>query len=108
MVEPLTSLTLEAPGGLIQVEAECRDGKVLSVTFRNLPSFVLHRDRMIEVEGHGTLRVDVAYGGMFYVIADASDLGFQIAPDEAADLSAVGEAVKRAAGRTAAVRPSRE
>ncbi len=97
MVEPVTTLILEAPEGLIRVEAECRDGKVLSVTFRNLPSFVLHRDRMIEVEGHGTLRVDVAYGGMMYVIADASDVGFEVAPDEAADLTVVGEAVKRAA-----------
>lgn len=97
MVEPVTEVVLEAPGGLIRVRAECEDGKVTSVTFRNLPSFVLHRDRMIEVEGHGSLRVDVAYGGMLYVLADAADCGFAITPDEAADLSAVGEKVKRAA-----------
>jgi proline racemase len=97
MVEPVTDLTLEAPGGLIRVRAECRDGKVLSVSFRNVPSFVLHRDRVIEVEGHGSLRVDVAYGGMLYVLADAADCGFSITPDEAADLSSVGEKVKRAA-----------
>jgi proline racemase len=97
MVEPVTTLTLEAPGGLIRIEAECRDGKVLSVTFCNLPSFVLHRDAMIEVEGLGALRVDVAYGGMLYVMADAAACGFEITPDEAADLSALGEKVKRAA-----------
>ena len=97
MVEPVTDVVLEAPGGLIRVRAECEDGKVKSVTFRNLPSFVLHRDAIIEVEGHGSLRVDVAYGGMLYVVADAADCGFGITPDEAADLSAVGEKVKRAA-----------
>jgi len=97
MQEPLTQLTLEAPGGLIKVEAQCRDGKVQSVTFHNLPSFVLHRDAMIEVDGLGSLRVDVAYGGMLYVIADAADCGFAITPDEAAELSRVGEKVKRAA-----------
>jgi len=97
MHEPVTRLTLEAPGGLIRVEAQCKDGKVQSVSFRNLPSFVLHRDAMIEVEGYGTLRVDVAYGGMLYVLIDAADCGFAIIPDEAADLSAVGEKVKRAA-----------
>jgi proline racemase len=85
MVEPLTTLTLEAPSGLICIEAECRDGKVLSVTFRSLPSFVLHRDATIEVEGHGSLRVDVAYGGMLYVIADAAECGFEITPNEAWD-----------------------
>jgi proline racemase len=97
MVEPVTEVVLEAPGGLIRLRAECSGGKVTSVTFRNLPSFVLHRDAIVEVEGHGTLRVDVAYGGMLYVIVDAADCGFAITPDEAADLSIVGERVKRAA-----------
>lgn len=97
MVEPVTDLVLEAPGGLIRLRATCQDGKVTSVSFRNLPAFVLHRDAMIEVLGHGSLRVDVAYGGMLYVIADAADCGFAIQPDEAADLSSVGELVKAAA-----------
>jgi len=97
MHEPVTCLTLEAPGGLIRVEAQCKDGKVQSVSFRNLPSFVLHRDAMIEVDGYGSLQVDVAYGGMLYVLIDAADCGFAITPDEAADLSAVGETIKRAA-----------
>jgi len=97
MTEPVTDLVLEAPGGLIRVRAACRDGKVTGVTFRNVPAMVLHRDAMIEVAGHGSLRVDVAYGGMMYVIADAADLGFAIRPDEAADLSRVGEKVKAAA-----------
>jgi proline racemase len=97
MIEPVTDVVLEAPGGLIRLRAECEDGKVKSVTFKNVPSFVLHRDAMIEVEGHGSLRVDVSYGGMLYVLADAADCGFDITPDEAADLSNLGEKVKRAA-----------
>ena len=97
MVEPVTDVVLEAPGGLIRLRAECEDGKVKSVTFKNLPSFVLHRDATIEVEDHGSLRVDVAYGGMLYVLVDAVEFGFAITPDEAADLSTVGERVKRAA-----------
>jgi proline racemase len=97
MAEPVTELALEAPGGLIRVRAECRDGKVTGVTFRNIPAFVLHRDRLIEIEGHGSLRVDVAYGGMLYVLAEAADMGFAITPDEAADLARAGEKVKAAA-----------
>lgn len=97
MIEPVTDVVLEAPGGLIKLKATCQDGKVTSVSFRNLPAFVLHHDAMIEVDGLGSLRVDVAYGGMLYVIADASDCGFAIEPDEAADLSSVGEMVKAAA-----------
>lgn len=97
MEEPFTDVTLEAPGGLIRLRAACKDGKVESISFKNLPAFVLHRDKMIEVEGHGSMRVDVSYGGMLYVIADAADCGFDITPDEAADLSKVGEKVKKAA-----------
>lgn len=97
MEEPITHLTLEAPGGLIRVEAACKDGKCESIKFKNLPSFVMHRDRNIEVPGLGTIRVDVAYGGMIYVIVDAAPLGFQISPDEARELSDVGEKIKAAA-----------
>ncbi|WP_236177333.1 proline racemase family protein [Pseudomonas qingdaonensis] len=51
----------------------------------------------LEVPGLGTLTVDVAYGGMIYVLADAQALGFAITPDEAADMVRVGEAIKAAA-----------
>lgn len=97
MQEPYTDLTLEAPGGLIKVRAECRDGKCVSVRFANVPCFVFGLDLPLEVPGIGTLTVDVAYGGMIYVLVNAAALGFSIAPDEAADMVEVGEAIKAAA-----------
>ncbi|WP_285295689.1 proline racemase family protein [Aureimonas altamirensis] len=97
MREPVTEFTLEAPAGLVDIRAECRDGKVLSVAFDNVASFVFARDSMVDVPGFGRVRVDVAYGGMIYVIVDAADLGFAVVPDEAAELVRVGEIVKAAA-----------
>lgn len=97
MAEPVTRLTLEAPGGLVRVDAACRDGKCTSVTFSNVPCFVFALDRFIEVPGIGSLKVDVSYGGMIYVLADAQALGFAITPDEAADMVSVGEVIKAAA-----------
>jgi proline racemase len=97
MREPLTELTLEAPGGLVRVRAECRDGKVARVTVQNLPSFVDQRDAHIEVEGFGTLRVDTAYGGDSFVMVDAADLGFAITADEARELAETGVRITRAA-----------
>src|SRR6476660_969796 len=91
MKEPVTELTLEAPAGLIRVRAECRDGKVVAVTFRNVPAFAVHLDAPLEVPNLGTLIVDVAYGGMFYVIADAAQVGLRITPDEGADIVRLGE-----------------
>ncbi|HEY3073046.1 MAG TPA: proline racemase family protein [Candidatus Limnocylindrales bacterium] len=97
MVEPVTELTLEAPAGLIRVRAECTGGKVRAVTFRNVPAFAARLDAVIEVPTLGTLTVDVAYGGMFYVIADAERLGFRLTPDEGRDIVRVSEMIKAAA-----------
>jgi proline racemase len=96
-VEPVTRLKLETPAGLIGVEAEVANGKVRKVTFRNVPAFALHLDSPVEVPGLGTVTVDVAYGGMFYVIAEAAPLGFRLEPDEARDIARVTEQIRIAA-----------
>jgi len=97
MTEPVTELTLEAPAGLIRVRAECRGGKVTAVTFRNVPAFATHLDTPVEVPQLGTVIVDVGYGGMFYVIADAERFGLRLTPDEGADIVRISEMVKAAA-----------
>src|SRR5437773_1872545 len=97
MTEPITELTLEAPAGLIRVRADCADGKVTGVTFRNVPAFATHLDTPIEVPQLGTVVVDVAYGGMFYVIASAEAFGLRLTPDEGADIVRITEMIKAAA-----------
>ena len=97
MHEPETRLVLEAPGGLIQVLAECSGGKAERVTVTNVASFADRLDAVIEVAGLGSLTVDTAYGGDSFVIADASALGFAVSPDEAADIAQAGIRITRAA-----------
>jgi proline racemase len=97
MTEPVTKLTLEAPAGLIRVRADCADGKVIGVTFRNVPAFATHLDATVEVPHLGTVTVDVAYGGMFYVIAAADAFGLRLTPDEGADIARITEMIKAAA-----------
>lgn len=97
MQEPATEITLEAPAGLIRVRAECANGKVKRVTFRNVPAFATHLDARIEVPQLGALTVDVAYGGMFYVIADAAQFGLRLTPDEGRDITRITEMIKTAA-----------
>lgn len=99
MQEPQTRLTLEAPGGLIDVVADCKDGKVQRVEVRNLPSFADKLDAWIEVEGIGSLQVDTAYGGDSFVIADAHALGFTLHASEAAELVATGLKITQAANQ---------
>jgi proline racemase len=97
MREPETVVRLEAPGGVVEARAVCHDGRCESVEFTNVPCFADQLDAKIEVDGLGTVSVDVAYGGMWYAIADARELGFAIEPHEARDLSIAGEQIRSAA-----------
>ncbi len=96
MKEPVTMLTLEAPAGLVKVRAEVNNSKVTQVTFENVPAFAVHLDAQVEVPNLGAVTVDVAYGGMFYVIADAEPLGLRLTPDEGRDIVRISEMIKAA------------
>jgi proline racemase len=97
MAEPVTTLALDTPAGLVTVEATCADGKVTAVEFRNVPAFAVHLDAPVEVPQLGTVTVDVAWGGMFHVLAPAAPHGFALTPDEGADIVRVTEMIKAAA-----------
>ena len=97
MKEGTNTLTLEAPGGLARVTAECRSGRVESVTVTNHPSFAGNLDAVIEVEGLGSIQVDTAYGGDSFAVVDAPALGFRLSADEAKDLSDLGVRISDAA-----------
>src|SRR5215831_7275792 len=97
MREPETAFRLEAPGGVVEITARCEAGKCESVELLNVPSFADRLDAPLEVDGLGTVTVDVAYGGMWYAIADSRALGFSLEPSEARDLCGVGEAIRGAA-----------
>jgi proline racemase len=95
--EPGTELVLEAPAGLVPVRADVAGGKVTGVTFENVPAFAVHLDAAIEVPHLGRATVDVAWGGMFYVIADAAQFGLQLLPDEGREIARVGRMLQGAA-----------
>jgi trans-L-3-hydroxyproline dehydratase len=97
MVEPETRFRLDMPAGPVDIIAECRAGKCVSVTLKNVPAFVFQLDVPLDVPGLGAVTVDIAYGGMIYAIVDAAALGFGIVPDEARDLAVIGEQIRRAA-----------
>ena len=97
MQEPVTRIMLEAPGGLVEVSADCRHGKAERVHVRNVASFADKLAAPLEVAGLGTLTVDTAYGGDSFVIVDAEALGFRIAPDEAREIAELGVKIVAAA-----------
>ncbi|MCK8464998.1 proline racemase family protein [Aliiroseovarius sp. S1339] len=97
MTEPVTEMVLEAPGGLVRVRADCKDGKAHRITVQNVASFADRLSVPLEVEGVGSLTVDTAYGGDSFVIVDAAMLDFSIREDEAADIARLGVRITDAA-----------
>ena len=83
MQEPETHFTLEAPGGLVKVTAECRVGKAERIPIESVPSFADRLNAPLELASLSSPKVDIAYGGDSFVIIDAAALGFAITLDEA-------------------------
>ena len=97
--EPITRFNLESPAGLISVQAEVVNGKVKNVTFENVPSFSLYSDVILTVPEIGKVNVDVAYGGMFFVIMESQDLGLKLIPENGGEIVRKAEMVKAIAAK---------
>src|SRR5688572_13967653 len=96
MQEPETIVRIDTASGLVTARAECRNGKVERVTLEMNPSYADRLDVSIEVPGLGAVTVDIAYGGIFYGLVDAAQLGLEIRPDLARKLVEAGSAIHRA------------
>jgi trans-L-3-hydroxyproline dehydratase len=91
-----TMLTIDTPAGVVTARGRMENGRVTSVAFTNVPSFVLVSGREIEVPGVGTVRYDIAFGGAFYAFVDATELGITLGPESLQLLIDKGMAIKRA------------
>ena len=89
------TLHIDAPPGLIEAKGWREHGSVKHVNFTNVPSFVLHRDKQVQVPGLGRVKYDVAFGGAFYAIVDASKLGLSLNESEYATLIDLGRKIKK-------------
>jgi proline racemase len=89
-------LTFNVPAGRILAQARLEGGRARDVSFRNVPSFLYLRDGDVEVPGIGRVRFDVAYGGAFYALVDATRLGLELAPEHFNQLVDYGRRIKLA------------
>jgi proline racemase len=97
MVEPETAVTLDTPAGLVRAKAQIEDGGVVAVTFENVPAFVWRQDVLLAVPDVGKLAVDVAFGGLFFVLAHAGQLDIELVPANATRLADLGMRILAAA-----------
>ena len=78
--EPVTTVRIETPAGLVVCAVAVEGGRIGPVSFQSVNSFLLHRAAPVAVDGLGEISLDIAYGGDFYAIADADPLGIELAP----------------------------
>ncbi|MER8382543.1 MULTISPECIES: proline racemase family protein [unclassified Mesorhizobium] len=83
--EPMTTVNIEAPCGLISAAVEVRDGKAGAVSFESVPAFLFARDQRIELPGYGAVGFDIAYGGAFYALADCRQFGLEFGRNRVRD-----------------------
>jgi proline racemase len=95
-LEPETVLKIDTPAGPVTAHARVAGGRVKSVYFHNVPSFVLALNEKVDVPGLGRVRYDLAFGGAFYAYLRAEDVGLRCAPEDFRALIEKGMAIKRA------------
>ncbi|WP_421760433.1 proline racemase family protein [Devosia sp.] len=104
MVEPETIVRIETASGLVTARAQCRDGRCERVTLTMNPSFAYDLDVSLDVPGLGKVKLDIGYGGIFYALIDAAQLGLEIRPDMAKRLVEAGTAIHRAVNASLDIR----
>ena len=93
---PETTVRIDSPAGLITAYARLSGSEVRSVRFRNVSSYVLAKDEIVDVPGLGPVRYDIAFGGAFYAYVNAKDANVRCIPDDFRLLIEKGTAIKRA------------
>jgi trans-L-3-hydroxyproline dehydratase len=96
MTSPETTVKIDTPAGLVTAHARVRAGRVQSVYFHNVPSYVVALDEVVEVSELGLVRYDLAFGGAYYAYVQAKDVGLSCTPDNYQALIEKGKAIKRA------------
>ena len=94
--EPFTEVVLDTPAGQIRLKVEVKDGKVGNVTLANVPSFVYKSDVELAIPSRNKkIHMDIAFGGNFFAIVHAEELGLTLEREEVPELLALGLEILR-------------
>lgn len=93
VTEPVTTVRLDTPAGLVTADVSVTDGHAASVTIRNVPSFSVAVDDHVTIPGYDDVRYDLAYGGNFYAMVELAELGLPFDRAAKDELLRVGLAV---------------
>ncbi len=94
--EPVTQIKLDTPAGLVVVDVNVENYTAKEVSFTNVPSFVFAHEAQVDIPDYGKIEVNISYGGLFYAIIKAEDIGLDISPENATEIIQVAHKCKKA------------
>ncbi|HEY9293832.1 MAG TPA: proline racemase family protein [Microlunatus sp.] len=100
VTEPVTTIRLDTPAGLVVANVAVSEGHADSVTIENVPSFAERLDATIDVPGHGSVRYSLAFGGNYYAMVDLADVGLPFDRERQDEILACGLAIMDAINST--------
>jgi proline racemase len=101
VVEPVTTICLDTPAGLVVARVQVQDGRAVAVTLANVPSFTERLDATIDVPGYGTVPYSIAFGGNFYAMVELDDVGLPFDRSRQQDIITAGLAIMDAINTSA-------
>ncbi|SET29245.1 proline racemase [Natronincola peptidivorans] len=101
--EPYTFITMESPAGLIKARVKVENGKAKEVSITNVPSFLYKTDVAIDVPQIGKVTLDISFGGSFFAIIDAKQLGVKVETAQSDELIKLGLQIRDIVNRTVKV-----
>lgn len=101
VVEPVTSIRLDTPAGLVVANVTVKDGHAESVTLENVPAYCDRLDETIEVPGLGEVRYSLAFGGNFYAMVELDDVRLPFDRERKAEILSAGLAIMDAINTSA-------
>ncbi len=95
-VEPVTKFAIDVPSGRVELAVQVSNGRARETSFRNVAAVSIARDLEFDLPGHGTLHVDVAFGGNVFAILDAAQVGMPLRADTTGVLADLGCQIREA------------
>ena len=92
--EPITRINLETLAGLIEARVLVEGGRAKSVTIQNVPAFLYEKDVSLKTREFGEVVLDIAYGGMYYLLVPAESVGLTLGEGELEKIIASGISIR--------------
>lgn len=93
--EPVTTVNIDTPAGVVRVSVNVKDGRAVSASFVNIPAFRYREDVEIDVPGLGSLKIDISFGGNFFGSIRGAQIGIDVISENTSALVSAGQTIRK-------------